>query len=57
LPFAELAKSWLRAGCELEVSVIHEQLVTDYSFTGHYQRVKMLPQRRGGGSLQSWRAG
>jgi hypothetical protein len=57
LPFAELAKSWLRAGCELEVSVIHEQLVTDYSFTGHYQRVKMLPQRRGRGSLQSWRAG
>jgi hypothetical protein len=57
LPLAELAKSWLRAGCELEVSVIHEQLVTDYSFTGHYQRVKMLPQRRGRGSLQSRRAG
>jgi hypothetical protein len=57
LRFAELAKSWLLAGCELEVSVIHEQLVTDYSFTGHYQRVKMLPQRRGGGPLQSWRAG
>ena len=40
-PFTELIDSWLRKDTELKGSVIHERLVADYGFTGHYQRVKM----------------
>jgi hypothetical protein len=41
-PFVELVESWLRTDLGLKASVIHERLVTDYGFTGHYQRVKMF---------------
>lgn len=40
-PFTELIDTWLRADLTLKGSVIHERLVTDYGFGGHYQRVKM----------------
>jgi hypothetical protein len=41
-PLVELVESWLRTDLGLMASVIHERLVTDYGFTGHYQRVKMF---------------
>jgi transposase len=41
-PFVELVESWLRADLSLKASVIHERLVADYGFPGHYQRVKMF---------------
>lgn len=40
-PFVEVIDGWLRADIELKGTVIHERLVTDYGFIGHYQRVKM----------------
>ena len=40
-PFAALIESWLRGDVSLKGSVIHERLVADHGFTGHYQRVKM----------------
>lgn len=40
-PFVEVIDTWLRADVELKATVIHERLVADYGFTGHYQRVKM----------------
>lgn len=41
-PFIGVVESWLRTDIELKASVIHERLVADYGFTGHYQRVKMF---------------
>jgi transposase len=41
-PFAPLVEGWLRGEIELKASVIHERLVADHGFTGHYQRVKMF---------------
>jgi predicted transcriptional regulator len=41
-PFIALVESWLRTDLSLKASVIHERLVTDYGFTGHYQRVTMF---------------
>lgn len=40
-PLAGVVDTWLRGDIELKASVIHERLVADYQFTGHYQRVKM----------------
>ncbi len=40
-PFAALIESWLRGDVSLKGSVIHERLVAEHGFTGHYQRVKM----------------
>jgi transposase len=40
-PFVEVIDAWLRADIELKATVIHERLVAEYGFTGHYQRVKM----------------
>lgn len=40
-PFTEVIDAWLRADVTLKGSVIHERLVAEYEFTGHYQRVKM----------------
>lgn len=40
-PFVDVIDAWLRADVELKGTVIHERLVADYRFTGHYQRVKM----------------
>lgn len=40
-PFEGLIEGWLRADVDLKGSVIHERLVAEYGFTGHYQRVKM----------------
>lgn len=40
-PFTALIESWLRGDVSLKGSVIHERLVADHGFTGHYQRVKM----------------
>lgn len=39
--FTEVIDSWLRADIELKGTVIHERLVTEYGFAGHYQRVKV----------------
>jgi transposase len=39
--FTEVIDSWLRADIELKGTVIHERLVAEYGFRGHYQRVKM----------------
>lgn len=40
-PFVALIAAWLRIDIALRASVIHERLVADHGFTGHYQRVKM----------------
>ena len=40
-PFAHLNDAWLRAQPRLKASVIHERLVAEHGFTGHYQRVKV----------------
>jgi transposase len=40
-PFVEVIDAWLRQDITLKGSVIHERLVAEYGFTGHYQRVKM----------------
>lgn len=39
--FAGVVDSWLRADIGLKASVIHERLVAEYGWDGHYQRVKM----------------
>ena len=41
-PFVERIEAWLRSDLALKGTVIHERLVADYGFTGHYQRVKMF---------------
>jgi transposase len=40
-PFRDVVDAWLRAEPRLKGTVIHERLVAEYGFTGHYQRVKM----------------
>lgn len=40
-PFIELIDAWLADDPRLRATVIHERLVADYGFTGHYQRVKV----------------
>ncbi len=40
-PFAPVIDAWLRLDLDLKGSVIHERLVAEHAFTGHYQRVKM----------------
>jgi transposase len=40
-PFVDVIDAWLRKDVELKGTVIHERLVAQYGFTGHYQRVKM----------------
>src|SRR4051812_47137179 len=35
-------EAWLRADATLKASVIHERLVAEHGFTGHYQRVKVF---------------
>lgn len=37
-----VVEAWLRADIELKASVIHERLVAEHAFGGHYQRVKMF---------------
>lgn len=39
-PFAGLVDAWLRRDITMRASVIHERLVTEHGFPGHYQRVK-----------------
>jgi transposase len=39
-PFTGVIDAWLREEPRLRASVIHERLVADYGFTGHYQRIK-----------------
>jgi transposase len=39
-PFVEVIDTWLTTEPRLRASVIHERLVADYGFTGHYQRIK-----------------
>ena len=41
-PFVGVVEAWLRADVGLKGTVIHERLVAEYGFTGHYQRVKMF---------------
>lgn len=40
-PFTPLIDGWLRQDISLKGSVIHERLVAEHGFGGHYQRVKM----------------
>jgi transposase len=42
--YAHVVDEWLRAELLLKASVIHERLVAQYGFPGHYQRVKMYLQ-------------
>jgi transposase len=41
-PFIPLVEAWLRADLRIKGAVVHERLVAEYGFTGHYQRVKMF---------------
>jgi transposase len=41
-PFVAVIEAWLRSDVTLKASVVHERLVAQYAFTGHYQRVKMF---------------
>lgn len=41
---AGVIDDWLRADVALKGSVIHERLVAEYGFTGHYQRIKLYLQ-------------
>lgn len=41
-PFVEVIEAWLRADITLKGAVVHERLVAEHGFTGHYQRVKMF---------------
>ncbi|HEY3687656.1 MAG TPA: hypothetical protein VGL93_31760 [Streptosporangiaceae bacterium] len=43
-PYVEVIDGWLRAELRLKASVIHERLVEQYGFTGHYRRVKLYLQ-------------
>jgi transposase len=40
-PYAYLVDAWLRRQPKLKASVIHERLVAEHGFDGHYQRVKV----------------
>jgi transposase len=40
-PYAHLIDAWLRRQPRLKASVIHERLVAEHGFQGHYQRVKV----------------
>jgi transposase len=40
--FEGVVEAWLRADVTLKASVIHERLVAEYGFDGHYQRVKVF---------------
>lgn len=40
--FEPVIEAWLRADVTLKASVIHERLVAEHGFEGHYQRVKMF---------------
>ncbi len=41
-PYVGVVEAWLRTDITLKASVIHERLVAEHSFSGHYQRVKMF---------------
>jgi transposase len=41
-PFIPVVEAWLRADVTIKGTVVHERLVAEYGFTGHYQRVKMF---------------
>jgi len=41
-PFVGVVEAWLRHDITVKGSVIHERLVAEHGFTGHYQRVKMF---------------
>lgn len=40
-PLTGVIDAWLRADLDLKGTVIHERLVAEHGFTGHYQRVKI----------------
>ncbi|MGW2207638.1 IS21 family transposase [Streptomyces sp. NPDC001774] len=42
--YAPLIDAWLRADITLRGTVVHERLVDQYGFPGHYQRVKLYLQ-------------
>lgn len=41
-PFIPVVEAWLRADPTMKGTVVHERLVAEHGFTGHYQRVKMF---------------
>ena len=56
-PFVGVIDAWLREEPRLRASVIHERLVADYGFTGHYQRIKnYVREARGRLELEATRA-
>jgi transposase len=40
-PFTGVIDTWLRRDLTVKATVIHERLVAEHGFTGHYQRVKV----------------
>jgi hypothetical protein len=36
------AQAWVRADLTIKGTVVHERLVAEHGFTGHYQRIKMF---------------
>lgn len=40
-PFTDLIDAWLSEDPRLKATVVHERLVAEYGFTGHYQRIKI----------------
>jgi transposase len=41
-PFIPVVEAWLRADPTIKGTVVHERLVAEHGFTGHYPRVKMF---------------
>ncbi|MGW3498741.1 hypothetical protein [Streptomyces sp. NPDC001020] len=61
--FAPLVDSMLRAEILMKAAVIHERLVSEYGFTGNYQRNKLYVQqarpalpRNSASPRRNWRA-
>jgi predicted transcriptional regulator len=44
-PFIPLVEAWLRADLALKGTVVHERLVAEYGFTGHYPAGQDVPGR------------
>jgi transposase len=44
-PYAHLVDAWLAKQPRLKASVIHERLVAEHGFGGHYQRVKVYVRK------------
>ncbi len=52
-PLAAVVEAWLRRDVTLKASVIHERLVAEHGFDGHYQRGRCTWRRSGRASRTS----